>query len=335
MQPDPSKVAPSSAPSSTAKTYKRSETTRAMGLHVLQLLALGATKKLGPKSQQVEWGLGLSLPTGKYYIVKGDESQINWTSSSLRDLVSLAHTHPHKDIPLAPLLESLKNIDITIKDLSRDVLAQVLKAWLATAESLPLEAVTASFAPGRSRRQDSAPTTTPASNQSHFAYLFPSNEDIVSTYTNFGTRPESLFTPYRLGANGWLTGTGDGPAVVIEFGPARAMLNAEFVNHIRKTPMRTFELDESPVIVDEEAKAIRYLAAPITILARDLKTHPDEPIIAPHETVISSGFLQVDSGSKPLSLDGASLANAYYRDSLPPGLWLTRREVGRFLRTGR
>jgi hypothetical protein len=226
-------------------------------------------------TQRHEWGLGLDREHGAWYLVAGGPNRIDWTRPALRGLDPVAHTHPEHAI----------NRGEVGRDLA-PTLAAALNEWLVQMAGVPL-----GFMPG------------------DLWHLFPSNRDLATAYARNHQDPETVYTPFRLGSDGWLSST-VGPVVNVQYGPVLGRLRDDAAEITRRMVIDPH--DEASIRRAEES-CLLYLWAPITFRAGQ------SPII--------SGVLQVDPVR---GVDGRAPQFAWFRPQSPNGL-RSRAQVRMFL----
>ena len=172
----------------------------AEGQHILRRLAQGdetALRELGVKFpsdyelQSHEWGLGYDKDEEMYVIVRGGPGMVNWPL--LENVDGIAHTHPQpKDHP-------------KLIDYSQDSMPElkVIDAF----EQTSLVGIDGVF------------TGT-------YNSVLPSNSDLNASYTTYTTKPEMLYTPFRINDGGFFSTEPKDPLVSVEYGPVVATLRA-------------------------------------------------------------------------------------------------------------
>ena len=220
----------------------------------------------------------------RFWLVRGGPNEVKW--SVLPDLTAIAHTHPlSRDLkkkavadiaPTHPLSHDFdqKAVTDTLADmLGSELGAQLtslgatLGVWLKEVDILPMQNM-----PG------------------NMWYLFPSNADLVSSYTTFFEREEIVYTPFRLGGDGWPATSGGGDPLSVTFGPVRARLRANAANIIASGK----DIDST------ELASFDVVGAPLTFSGR-----------------ISSGFMTASPGGSGAS---AGFQNAWYKKQPDDGV---------------
>jgi hypothetical protein len=177
------------------------------GLRILGRLAIGDATALrdcglepeGEYDTQVhEWGMGRDRD-GVFWLVRGGRGEINW--GSLPKMTAVAHTHPN-DTPF-----------------NKQEVIDNLASWLQQ----PLQGPLRSLADALNAWRDDPGYPTIGFMPGKMWYLFPSDADLVSAYTAFSKSPEAIYSPYRLGSDGWPSQT-DGPPLGVACGPVRVQL---------------------------------------------------------------------------------------------------------------
>ncbi|MBS2963805.1 hypothetical protein KGA66_12150 [Actinocrinis puniceicyclus] len=216
-------------------------------------------------TQRHAWGLGHDRANEASYLVSGGPHRIDWSHPALRGLEPLGHTRPRHRIDPGEVRRDLA-----------PTLAGALSEWLVQMAGVPL-----GFMPG------------------DLWYLFPSNADLGAAYAENHQEPETLYTPFRLGQDGWLSAAA-GPTVNVQYGPVLARPRDDAADIARRLALDP--RDEASMQRAEEA-CLLYLWAPITFRAGEV------PLV--------SGVLQVDPvrGS-----DGRAPQFAWFRPQSPNGL---------------
>ena len=229
------------------------------------LIESGIVIRRSYDTRRHEWGLGRDRSTGECYLIAGGPNMIDWECAALYGLEALAHTHPQHPINRA---------EVT-RDLAPTV-AGALTEWLTQMSGVPL-----GFMPG------------------DLWYLFPSNQDLAAGYHGSHQDIEVIYTPYRLGPDGWLSAAA-GPAISVQYGPVLARLRDDAAAIVRRSAVI---LNDEKSVRRVEADCLMYYWAPITVRAGD------KPIV--------SGVLQVD----PLrGIDGRAPQFAWFRYQAANGL---------------
>ncbi len=229
------------------------------------LIESGVVIRRAYDTRRHEWGVGRDRSTGDCYLIAGGPNMIDWESAALYGLEPLAHTHAHHPINRAEVTRDLA-----------PTLAGALNEWLTQMSGVPL-----GFMPG------------------DLWYLFPSNHDLNAAYLGARQDTEVIYTPFRLGADGWLSASA-GPPINVEYGPVLARLRDDAANIVRRSAVI---LNDEKSVRRVEADCLMYYWAPMTIRAGN------RPIIA--------GVLQVD----PLrGVDGRSPQFAWFRSQAVNGL---------------
>lgn len=239
------------------------------------LVECGVPARRQYDTRRHEWGLGRDRVYGDCYLVAGGPNLVDWGHPALRGLEPLAHTHPEHGI----------NRGEVGRDLA-PTLAGALEEWLVQMAGVPL-----GFMPG------------------DLWYLFPSNQDLGAAYAQEHRETETIYTPFRLGPDGWLSAAA-GPPVNVRFGPVLARLRDDAADTVRRVGVDLE--DESSVRRAEEA-CLMYLWTPIIVRAGDA------PIV--------SGVLQVDPVR---GIEGRAPQFAWFRAQSPNGL-RTRAQVRMFI----
>jgi hypothetical protein len=212
----------------------------AQGQKLLSRLAVGDESALaevdlsvppGYNVQGREWGLGVRGQ--EYWLVAGGAAAIEW--DQLPGYRSLAHTHPYEPIDRQAIRAS--------QMMPADNLAATLAAWLRELG----DHLTIGVMPG------------------HLAYIFPSNGDLNSGYTDRVTWTEFVYTPFRIGADGWLSTT-QGPTLRVAYGPVVAVLAPD----LEATAKGTGKLNQYATFEDIEIACVQYFVAPLTFEADGL-----------------------------------------------------------------
>lgn len=229
------------------------------------LIESGIVVRRSYDTRRHEWGVGRDRSTGDCYLVAGGPNMTDWECAALYGLEPLAHTHAQHPIDRAEV----------VRDLAPTV-AGALTEWLTQMSGVPL-----GFMPG------------------DLWHLFPSNHDLGAGYLAARNETEVLYTPYRLGPDGWLSATG-GPTINVQYGPVLARLREDAAAIVRRSAVI---LNDEKSVRRVEADCLLYYWAPITVRAGD------KPII--------SGVLQVD----PLrGIDGRAPQFAWFRSQAANGL---------------
>ena len=239
------------------------------------LIESGIVARRTYDTRRHEWGLGRDRAHGDCYLVLGGPNLVDWSHPALRGLEPLAHTHPEHWI----------NRGEVGRDLAPTI-AAALGEWLVQMSGVPL-----GFMPG------------------DLWYLFPSNQDLAAAYAQEHQETETVYTPFRLGQDGWLS-AGGGPTLNVQFGPVMARLRDDAAEVVRQVGVDV--ADESSVRRAEEA-CLMYLWSPITFRAG--------------EAPIVSGVLQVDPVR---GIDGRFPQFAWFRPQSPNGL-RSRAQVRMFI----
>lgn len=222
-----------------------------------------------------EWGMGRDRTHGDCYLVLAGPTLTDWDHPALHGLEPLAHTQ--------------RQHRINRGEVSRDLaptLAAALGEWLVQMAGVPI-----GFMPG------------------DLWYLFPSNRDLAAAYAQEHQETETVYTPFRLGPDGWLSTTA-GPTVAVRFGPVLARLRDDAAATVRRVGVDAE--DESSVRRTEEA-CLMYLWAPIVVYAGQA------PIV--------SGVLQLDPVR---GIEGRAPQFAWFRAQSPNGL-RSRAQVRMFI----
>lgn len=239
------------------------------------LIECGVTVRRPYDTRLHEWGMGRDRAHRDCYLVAGGRHLIDWDHPALRGLEPLAHTHAQHRIDRAEVGRDLA-----------PTLAGALDEWLVQMAGVPL-----GFMPG------------------DLWYLFPSNQDLAAAYGREQQDTETVYTPFRLGPDGWLS-TAAGPTVNVRYGPVLARLRDDAADTVRRVGVDL--ADESSVRRVEEA-CLMYLWTPITVNAG----------AAP----IASGVLQIDPVR---GIEGRAPQFAWFRAQSPNGL-RSRAQVRLFL----
>lgn len=213
-----------------------------------------------------EWGMGRDRTRGDCYLIAGGPDLVDWDHPALRGLEPLAHTHSRHAIDRG--------------EVGRDLaatLAGALNEWLVQMAGVPL-----GFMPG------------------DLWYLFPSNRDLAAAYSREHQEIETVYAPFRLGPDGWLSAAPSGPTVNVRFGPVLARLRDDAADTVRRVGVDL--ADEASVRRVEEA-CLMYLWAPIVVNAG--------------EAPIVSGVLQIDPVR---GIEGRAPQFAWFRAQSPNGL---------------
>lgn len=239
------------------------------------IAAAGLQAVLPYDTQVHEWGLGRDPQSGHHFLVRGGPGMVNWGHPDISGLESVAHTHPYQAVDRGAVAAQLG-----------PTLAEALAAWLPC--GLPL-----GYMPGG------------------LWYLFPSNQDVAAAYYTGHQADELVYTPFRLGNDGWLS-RAQGDVITVQFGPVRASLLPTAAQYVKSAKTRIDPDDnnsETNGLKALEQKCLQYLYAPMTVRAGAV--------------TIAAGVLQVD----PLKgTDGRSPEFAWVRATAPDGL-RTRAEV--------
>ncbi len=222
-----------------------------------------------------EWGLGRDRAHGDCYLVAGGPNLVDWSHPALRGLEPLAHTHREHAI----------NRGEVGRDLAPTI-AAALDEWLVQMSGVPL-----GFMPG------------------DLWYLFPSNQDLGAAYAQEHQESETVYTPFRLGPDGWLSAA-VGPTVSVRYGPVLGRLRDDAAQTVRRLGV---DLDDESSVRRAEEACLMYLWAPITFSAG--------------ETPIVSGVFQVDPVR---GVEGRSPQFAWFRTQAPNGL-RSRAQVRMFI----
>ncbi len=229
------------------------------------LAEAGVVSRRSYDTRRHEWGLGRDRVHGDCYLVAGGPNLIDWDSAALYGLEPLAHTHSE---------HSINRGEVT-RDLA-PTLAAALSEWLTQMSGVPI-----GFMPG------------------DLWYLFPSNQDLGAAYLGPHQDAAVVYTPFRLGADGWLSAA-TGPTINVQYGPVLARLRDDAADLVRRSAVI---LNDEKSVRRVEADCLLYFWAPITVRAGD------RPII--------SGVLQVD----PLrGIDGRAPQFAWFRSQAANGL---------------
>ena len=135
----------------------------------------------------------------------------------------------------------------------------------------------------------------------HLWYLFPSNGDLVSGFTDRILRPEILYTPFRLGSDGWISDK-EGATIRVHYGPVRTGLNC--------TEKQLDEAKRDGVPAHSVQSQYAFYEAPMVIGAGTRR--------------IDQGYLRADPTSKDNEI-------AFYSTQPGPGLRYTRDEFDAYL----
>jgi hypothetical protein len=192
------------------------------------LSACGIDPASEPDIQGHEWGLGQQ--GSRFCLVSGAEGEIDW--SKVTGYTAIAHTHPAQAIDSKAIADTL----------TAGSIGQALKIWADQSSSAPASVRSLNEMPG------------------HLWYLFPSNSDISSGYLAAAAFPQRVYTPFRYGPGGWPSAT-EGPEIVVDYGPGRAVLNEDWAQTVLANPGLGAEAIE--------ALCIRYFMAAVTFLTVD------------------------------------------------------------------
>ena len=266
---------------------------RSHGLSMLSRLAVGDRTVLqeaglsAPSTydtQLHEWALGWRGADRSYYLVSGGPTKVDWDGSALAGLQAVAHTH------------ALRAVD-------RD----------AVDEGPPT-----SGTPGRRMKVADALSRW----QRHFAlpigampgdlwYLFPSNHDIGAVYQAAQSISEFVYTPFRLGPDGWLSRE-HGQTISVQYGPVTAALRSNAAELVRALPQDDLRAEAG--LAAAEKAVVQYLWSPVKFRNGDI--------------IFGGGWMQVDPAR---GLGGRAPELAWFRESGPSGA-MSRADVRAFVR---